>query len=250
MVASYHFRLTIALALLSMCIAIDQTDSVDAKPDDVTPGLEKLSDVNRDDANSGRNDVPPLVETMIEDKQLQADDDDYSVVVLDDAIPWDLTADTPDIPDVAVPNRTRPTMAPTAAVPDVDDDDYVVIILEDDVPWDDVAVAEYVKDEFEAINNANSNSSDYDDDGFEDDSPKTYPSPAPSVAVVPVVSYNPNAGNAVTVAPTTTKPTFLPTDYPSSLPTISPSEEPTASPTLSCHDKDTYRSPINGKKFD
>ena len=206
MVTSCHFRLTIVLTILSMCIAIDQTDITDTNP--VPPGREELSDLNRTDAIAGRTE-PPLVETIIEDKQLQADDDDYSVVVLDDAIPWDLTADTPDIPNIPVPNRTGPTMAPTD-VPDVDDDDYVVIILEDDVPWDDVAVAEYVKDEFEAINNANSNSSDYDDDGFEDDSPEVYPSPAPSVAVLPTVSYKPNSGNAVTVAPTTTMPTILP----------------------------------------
>ncbi len=269
MVAPCYFRLAIVLILSAVCTAIDLPDTDIGR---VPTGYGKLSDLKRNDAISGRTEAPS-VEKKLEDKQLQlAEDDDYSVVVLDDAIPWDLTADTPDVPDVAVPNRTGPTMAPTDAVPALDDDDYVVIILEDDVPWDDVAVAEYLKDEFEAINNANSNSSDYDDDGFEDDTPEVYPTPAPTVAaevyptpaptvaaevyptpaptvaVLSPVSNKPITQNAVTVAPTAI-PTVLPSDYPSALPTISPSDVPTASPTLSCHDKESYRSPINGKNF-
>ena len=223
MIAPCYFRLALVLVLSTVCTAIDLVET------DIGANFERTE--------------APSAANKVEDKQLQlAEDDDYSVVVLDDAIPWDLTADTPDIPDVAVPNRTGPTMAPTDA-PDLDDDDYVVIILEDDVPWDDVAVAEYVKE----INNANSNSSEYDDDGFEEDTPEVSPTPAPSIAALPPVSNKPIPQNTLTVAPTTALPTVHPSDYPSSLPTNSPSDEPSASPTLSCHDKESYRSPINGK---
>jgi len=197
-------------------------------------------------------------EEVIEDEsepEDEVEDDDYNVVILADDVPWDLTEDTPDIPNQQLVENTEPTMSPTQPIPEEDDDDYVVIIVEDDVPWDDVAVAEYVKDEFEALNNANSNVTENNDDDYNEDLQDELPSLIPTIIASPTVSPNStqlttSSPVGVSTVPPTSTPTGVPSDYPSDLPTESPSLAPSASPTISCHDEESYRSPINGLTCD
>ena len=179
-----------------------------------------------------------------EDSPVVETDDDYSVVVLDDEVPWDLTEDSA----IEIAEEVEKTISPTSKAQEAavaNDEDYIYIILEDDVGWDDTVVRDYVKDEFEAINNANSNSSideyEYDDD--EEELLDNYPTPLPTVTPFPTASKKPT--RVPTKAPTKL-PSVVPSDYPSFLPTNGPSQVPSSSPTFSCHDMDVYRSPING----
>jgi len=237
------------------------TSSMDAR---APTGVAKIGEIGRDITTRSLSDLPveaptiaplnrevlggTIVPTMLAKAEGTVEevvqDDDYNVVVLDDEVPWDLTEDFADVPSKQVDEQTAPTLAPTEVAPDDDDDNYVVIILEDDIPWDDVAVAEYVKDEFENLNKANNITSEYTDDDYEED----FPSLMPTIVMTPTVSPKPTeltTSSPTTLAPTVT-PSEVPSDYPSFRPTESPSWEPSATPTISCHDEVSYHSPING----
>jgi len=215
----------------------DRTEDVGRYSNAQKEGFGPKSATNQDEMERNREvdgETPP--------QSIDWRDDDYIVVVLDDLAPWDLSEGT------TAKIEDGPTLAPTVQqgqlvrdINDDDDDDYLAVILEDDVPWDDISVAEYAKDKFEEISNANSNSSiddelEYDDD--EDWDLDLSPTPLPTLLTSPTTGKP-------TILPTPI-PTRFPTVYPSSLPTVTASQAPSASPTISCHDKVGYRSPING----
>eukprot|EP00535_Pseudo-nitzschia_heimii_P006040 CAMPEP_0197180798 /NCGR_PEP_ID=MMETSP1423-20130617/5282_1 /TAXON_ID=476441 /ORGANISM="Pseudo-nitzschia heimii, Strain UNC1101" /LENGTH=1364 /DNA_ID=CAMNT_0042630923 /DNA_START=226 /DNA_END=4320 /DNA_ORIENTATION=- len=229
------------------------------------PGFDKIYETNRDNDDNndfsgypisriGFDEPTPAAAPVVIDRHREfptldptiEEDDDYSVVVLDDLVPWDLTEDTAAVP-------MQPTPFPTAeglVVRDVNDDYYVAVVLEDDVPWDDKVVAEVAKDKFEQIINGNYNSSidddieyddDYVDENFPTSSPTITSSPTSSPKPTPLASASPTGEPSI--SPTLAPSTF-PSDYPSFVPTNGPSQTPSVSPTHSCHDVDAYRSPI------